>query len=302
MFRQLERSENIAVLIETGLRIALTRAVSAADEWESVVMTIGVRDAFVENHSRFDDTQVVNFMLRDKNNPSSVISSVEAARNNARLVRTAITREVWEATNECWMSLRRNLAKPVRWRDLPGILGSVRRQSAHVRGALHGTMLRNDIFDFARIGTFLERADSTARILNVKSHALLPSLMHVGAPTENVQWETILRSVSAEHAFNWLNHGETSASRIVDFLILDGRMPRSIAFCHDKILDNLRYLAEDYGERSPSLEMAEDFGASLKNLTTDAVFETGLHMFIQDYIRHSNALGRQIETDYRFQE
>jgi uncharacterized alpha-E superfamily protein len=208
MFRYLERSENTARLVEAGFRIALTRSAAAEDEWMSVIQTAGVRKASWRAPRRCRRQPVIDFLLRDKTNPSSVISVVEAARNNARLVRTALTREVWEATNECWLALKDVLARQVRERDLPETLALIRQQSALVRAALHGTMLRNDIYDFARIGTFLERADNTARILDVKYYVLLPSVMHVGSSLDNVQWETILRSVSAQRAYRWLNAGD----------------------------------------------------------------------------------------------
>ena len=107
---------------------------------------------------------MIDFVLRERENPSSVISCIEAARSNARLVRTALTRETWEATTECWISISNLLKRPVRERDIPDTLGAIRQSTALVRAALHGTMLRNDIFDFCRLGTFLERADNTARI------------------------------------------------------------------------------------------------------------------------------------------
>ena len=198
MFRYLERSENTARLLEAGFRIALTRSHAAEDEWKSVVTTAGALHAYEEKYQQFEASNVINFLLRDGDNPSSVVSVIEAARSNARMVRTALTREVWEATNECWMTLKALLAGPVRERDLPAVLGTIRQQSALVRGALHGTMLRNDIYDFARIGTFLERSDNTARILDVKYYVLLPSISSVGSSLDNVQWETILRSVSSQ--------------------------------------------------------------------------------------------------------
>ena len=300
MFRYLERSENTARLVEAGFRIALTRWRSGTDEWVSIISTVGARDAFLSKHEHFDADSVIDFMLRDRSNPSSVISLVESARNNARVVRTALTREVWEATNETWLSLKDVLSEPVTPRNLPQILGLVRRQSAYVRGTLHGTMLRNDMFDFARLGTFLERADNTARILDVKYYVLLPSVVHVGAPIDNVQWETILRSVSADHVYSWLNEGEPDPASIARFLILDKRMPRSIAFCCEKILDNLRYLDTDYRTSPPSLHMAEDLCARLKARDIGVVFEDGLHQFIQEFLNGLGSLSCQIERDYRF--
>ena len=155
MFRYLERSENTARLIEAGLRIALTRSGSTDEEWISVMQTAAVLDGY---NAAYDGVvtrdQVIDWMLRDRDNPSSVLNAVEYARNNAKTVRTALTREVWEAVNECWMSLKSALARKVAERDLPHVLQLIRQRSAYVRGALHGTMLRNDIYNFARIGTF----------------------------------------------------------------------------------------------------------------------------------------------------
>lgn len=300
MNRYLERSENITRLIDAGFRIALTRSASAKTEWESVVATTGAQAAFEERHDEYTAQAVLDFLLRDKANPSSVMSSIEAARNNARLVRTALTREVWEATNECWMTLKTLLQRPLRERDLPNVMGVIRQQSALVRGAMHGTMLRNDIYDFARIGNFIERADNTARILDVKYYVLLPSVAHVGSALDNVQWETILRSVSAHRSYRWLNGGDVNPVDIADFLILDRRMPRSLAFCVSKIADNLNYLADDYGCRHPCHELIDSMDTRLRENSIGSILESGLHEFLIDFIRDNAALGSQIEWDYRF--
>ena len=289
MFRYLERSENTARLVDAGFRIALTRASAGDDEWKSIVTAAGVRDGFEATHDLYQAGTVVDYLLRDPSNSSSVRSSNEAARTNARLVRTALTREVWEATNECWMTLDRLLSEPVRERDLPSVLATVRQQSALVRGALHGTMLRNDIYDFARIGTFLERADSTARILNVKYYVLLPSVSFVGSSLDNVQWETILRSVSAHRSYRWLNGPEIKPIGIADFLILDRRLPRSLSFCAGKIAENLSYLEDEYGARHPCHDMAEAIRARLRGHTIETIMDDGLHEFIQAFLRPQRA-------------
>ena len=302
MFRYLERSENVARLVDAGFRIALTRFDAADDEWASVVETSGVKEQYLDHHDQFDAGSVINFLLRDKANPSSVISVVEAARNNARLVRASLTREVWEATNNCWMTLKSSLSRPVKERELPQVLDTIRKQSAQVRGALHGTMLRNDIFNFARLGTFLERADSTARILDVKYYVLLPSARFVGSSLDNVQWETVLRSVSAMRSYRWLYKGDISPMGIADFLIMDHRMPRSLAFCYAKIEDNLAYLSKDYDVKMPCHHLAESIYAKLKHQRIDAVLEFGLHEFIEEFLRDNGVLSSQIEQDYRFYE
>lgn len=302
MFRYLERGENTARLIEAGFRIALTRSTDSETEWRSVLATSGMAAGYDARYDTRNATDVVDYLLRDPTNPSSVLSVTKSARDNARLVRTALTTEVWEAVNSNWMTLTALLAKPIKETDLPEVLGIIRRESALVRGALHGTMLRNDIYDFSRIGTFVERADNTARIIDVKYYTLLPTASFVGSSLDNVQWETILRSVSAHRSFRWLDESEMSAAAVAQFLILDGRLPRSLAFCATQIQSNLGYLAEEYGARHTCHDLADTLRARLKGRSIDTIFDSGLHEFIIDFIRDNNALGAQIEKDYRFIE
>jgi uncharacterized alpha-E superfamily protein len=300
MFRYLERSENTARLVDAGFRMALVRGGSSPDEWASVIDTAGARAAYLARHGRFEGPAVVDFLLRAPDNPSSVLASIETARSNARLVRTALTREVWEATNDAWMAIRAALARPVREQDMTDVLGLIRQQSALVRGALHGSMLRNDGYDFARIGTFLERADNTARILDVKYYVRLPSLAQIGSSLDNMQWETVLRSVAGQRAYRWLTGGEVAPLGIAEFLILDGRMPRSLVFSVGKLADNLGDLERDYGVRHRSQERADALRAQLRDLSIDAIFEAGLHQFLTGFLADVAALGAQIEQDYRF--
>ena len=302
MFRQLERSENTARLVEAGFRMALTRSVSASSEWDSVMTTAGCRDAYLDSHARFETDTAIDFLMRSKDNPASVLTLFANARQNARQVRTALTREVWEAVNEGWMTLRDALARPVRIAELPGLISTVRQQSALVRGMLYGTMLQDDIFNYARLGTFIERADNTARILDVKYYVLLPATSYVGSSLDNVQWETVLRSASADRSYHWLHGGDSKPSEIADFLILDRRMPRSLYYCCCEVVDNLAALARLYDVRKPSHDMAEEAQARLNRTTIDEIFEAGLHEFIADFLVRNNALGSQIETDYRFYE
>lgn len=300
MFRYLERSENTARLVDAGQRIALTRSTDPSDEWASIITTAGARDAYLQRHSAFNLTSVVDFLLRDRTNPSSVLAVVEQARNNGRLARTALTREVWEATNDCWMRLSAALADAVSPRELPRVLGLIRDESALVRGALIGTMLRNDIYDFARLGTFIERADNTARILDMKYYVLLPSPLHVGSRLDTAQWDTILRSLSAQRSFHWQSGGTVDARSITKFLILDRRMPRSLAFCFAKIVTNLGYIAADYGDRRCSHDLAGALHERISGQTIGEIFDYGLHEFLAGCVSDTSNLARQIEIDYRF--
>ncbi|MFU8863494.1 MAG: alpha-E domain-containing protein [Rhodobacterales bacterium] len=299
MFRYLERAENIARLVEAGWRIALTRSGDAENEWKSVVTTAGMRAGYLAKHDDYDAVRVINYLLRDPDNGSSVMSAMNAARSNARLVRTALSSEVWEAVNECWMAVKAALARPVTERNLPEVLSVIRTRSAVVRGALHGTMLRNEIYNFCRMGTFLERSDNTARILDVKYYVLLPSASYVGSSMDNAQWENILRSVSAERSFSWLHGGETTPQGIAQFLILDRRVPRSMAFCCWKTREQLAHLEGEYGTPQPSQDLA-DIMCNRFDQPITTIFDQGLHEFLKASIRDIATLAQQIEHDFRF--
>ena len=302
MYRYLERAENTSRLVETGQRIALTRLGASDKEWRSVLETAGVCEGYDAHFDEITKDNAIDWMLRSRENPSSVLSSINAARHNARLVRTAITHEVWEATNSAYIEAKALLSRKVAERDLPKVLGAIRQKTALVRGATHGTMLRNDIYDFARIGTFLERADNTARILDVKYYVLLPSVSAVGSSIDNVQWESILRSVSARGGFRMAYDNTFDPRDIAQFLILDKRMPRSLAFCARKLRDNLRYLAADHQSRSQAYNIADHLERHYLSYDIEAVFDYGLHEFIQKTLALLQELARQIEIDYRFIE
>ncbi len=300
MFRSLERAENTARLIEAGFRIALTRSTTAEAEWQSVILTLAARQSYEAICDGYDSAQVVNFLLREPTNSSSVLSIIKSARDNARLVRTALTTEVWSAVNETWMLFTDLLKDEIPQTELPAVLATIRQQSALVRGALHGTMLRNDIYDFCRLGTFVERMDNTARIIDVKYYSLLPAPSFVGSRLDNVQWETILRSVSAHRSFRWAVDEDFTAPAIAEFLILDRRMPRSLSFSAGQIVNSLSRLTEDYGTRQASHDMADALRARLVNPDINSIFEEGLHEFVSGMIDTTADLARQIEVDYRF--
>ncbi|MCR6672099.1 alpha-E domain-containing protein [Devosia ginsengisoli] len=300
MNRYIERAENMARLVDTGHRLALTQTGTATDEWMSVMTSAGVRQAFDARNRPYDAAAVVDFLLRDPDNPSSVMTCMETARINGRLVRTSLTREVWESVNEAWMALRRILGQKVDERELPWVLDAIKRETALIRGAFHGTMLRNEIFDFAKLGTLMERADSTARILDVKYWVLLPSVSWVGSTFDTHQWQTILRSVSAQRSFRWSYEGEYTPANVADYIILNRRMPRSLAYCHSGICDALGFLAEEYGTRHTSHQMAQNMLTKLRSATIADIFEEGLHEFLTEFLRSNAALADQIAVDYRF--
>lgn len=300
MNRYIERAENMARLVDAGLRMALTRTQGAAEEWASVVISAGSDVAYSRKYEEHSAANVSDFLLRDTSNPSSVMASIETARFNARMVRTALTRETWESINEAWMALKRMLAKPIDERDLPTVLDAIKRETALIRGAFYGTMLRNEIFDFSQLGTYVERADNTARILDVKYYVLLPSISWVGSTLDNYQWESILRSVSAHRSYRWVYEAEYKPTNIADYLILNARMPRSLTFCYRFVIEHLDFLARDYSARHACHDTAECIHKMLKVGSIKDIFDAGLHEFLTGFIRENTRLGDQIALDYRF--
>ena len=301
MFRYLERAENTARLLDAGLRMSLTRdLVTAEEEWRSVIQTAGQKSNYEASNQTYTGVQAWNFILRDPANPLSVRDMVAAVRTNARTARNAISGEVWEAVNESWMQLDELLAEPVMQNRLGEVLGTIRRSGTLVHGALAGSMLRDSAFHFARAGTFVERTDSTARILDIKYYLLLPSLSYVGSSLDAGQWDTVLRSVSGDRAYRWLNAGNIDARGIVEFLVLDDRFPRSLAFCQSALRDELAALARLHGIEGECNALMREADMRLTDKSVEDVFEQGLHEFLVDIMNSNAAIGHAIGEDYRF--
>lgn len=305
MARYIERAENTARLVEAGQRIALTRRGEAASEWAAVVTAAGAREAFEKRHGpAFDAAHAIDFLLRDPLNPSNALASVEAARINAKAVRTAITREVWEGVNECWLDMSQALKRPVAETELPDLLDRLRRYGSLVRGATIGTMLRDARFRFLRLGTALERADNTARILDVKYHVLLPRAADgeadVGGPLDAAQWEQLMFAMHVRRAYLMVYGSEYRADAVAEFLLLNPRMPRSLVFCADTVREHLEGLAEEFGERHDVTDRAGELAGRLRGHTVEDVFRIGLHEFLSGTIREIAAFSGQIAAAYRF--
>lgn len=175
--------------------------------------------------------------------------------------------------------------EPIRQTELPAILATIHQQSGLVREAFYGTMLPNDIYDLCGLDAFVERMDNTARIIDVKYYSLLPASSFVGNRLDNVQWETILRSVSAHRSFRWAVEEDLTAPALTDFLILDRHMPRSLAFCAGQIVSSLSHLVEGYGSRPAFHELADTLWAQLVNRYINSIDGEGLHEFFNGLIQ-----------------
>jgi uncharacterized alpha-E superfamily protein len=301
MFRYLERAENTARLLDAGLRMALTRdLLTAESEWRSVIETLGLRAGYEAKHGSYTGIQAWNFVLREQENASSVMALFTQVRQNARLARNAISSEVWEAVNVGWMELKDALSRPVQPNAVGDVVKTVRRAGTLVNGAMNGSMLRSEGYHFAEAGTFIERGESIARILDVKYYLLLPSLSYVGSSLDTGQWDQVLRSVGGDRAFRFINAGNIDARGIVEFLLLDDRFPRSLAFCHSELRDTLADLARIHGTEGASNALMRQADMRLSQMTIERVFDQGLHQFLLDFIADNRRISDAIAEDYRF--
>ena len=303
MSRYMERAENMARLLEVGYRISLMPGLSEGhrNEWRSTLRSAGCEASFDAAHGELTARNVIQHLLFDETNPSSVRSAVRVARDNGRSVRTALTRDVWECLNDTWNELSQ--FRPGRFTpsELPVLFGWIKQRSLLFRGAILGTQLRNDIFVFSQLGSFLERADSTARILDVKYYILLPEVAAVGSEIDNEQWAMVLRSVSAHRSYRWVyKDSRYRPWQVAEFLILREEMPRSLRFCYRRIKENLDDLSRLYGLREPCHDTADATEARLRGSNMTEIFQSGLHEFIGGFITSNNRLSSEIATAYNF--
>src|ERR1700675_4300778 len=298
--RYVERAEYLARVLEATLRLtALPLAyVGSTNEWESAVATAGCRKAFFARYTEANEENVSEFLSFSPDNPSSIRNCIEIARPNARAVRTALTIETWEAINGAWLDLKRFGNGPSSREEYLRFLHWVQETSLRFDGSAYRTMLRNDVYWFSRLGLYIERADNTARILDVKYHMLLPADEHVGGPLDYYQWSAILRTVSALTAYHWVYRESLKPWLIADLLILNDQMPRSLASCYAHLVEHMDNIARAYGRQGPAQRHARQIRTRLVNSRMDEIFKTGLHEFISGFIADNNRLGALITEQY----
>ena len=303
MSRYFERAENMARLLEVGHRISLMpgRVEGHRDEWRSTLLSAACEDAYMLKHKDVTAKQVIDFLIFDDSNPTSIRSVVRAARNNGRAVRTALTRDVWESINSTWNELVAISPSDMTSDRLPVFLDWVKQRSMSFRGAILGTMLRNENYYFSQLGNFVERADNTARILDVKYFILLPKPSDVGSDLDAHQWAQILRSVSAHRAYRWFYRDSNYKPWLVaEFLILREEMPRSLLFSYQWINTALAGLAALHGKSYDCHDKAAEMAAKLREGKMEDIFQSGLHEYLQDFINGNNALSMDIARTYNF--
>lgn len=298
--RYIERAECLARILDATLRLSNlpTSYGGAGTEWQSAVATAGCEDAFAKVYDRANEKNVRDFLAFSPDNPSSIRNCIEIARSNARAVRTALTSEMWDAINGAWLDLQKFDSGKMDREEFTRFIEWVKGVSLAFDGSAYRTMLRNDSYWFSRLGVYVERADNTARILDVKYHVLLPETEAVGGSLDYFQWTTILREVSALTSYHWVYREAVKPWLVADLLILNPQMPRSLTGCYDNISRFLDALGEAYGRHGPAQRQGRKTLTKLKNMAIADVFQQGLHEFITEFVKENDRLGNTISDQY----
>jgi uncharacterized alpha-E superfamily protein len=298
MSRFVERAENIARMLDVSYRMAMVpQGVESPDLlWKPILGISSEPGAYYVKNQDVTAERVMEWMALDPDNPSSIYTSVANARENARAQRSAISSEMWESLNATWLELQDMKFRDIKRSGVREFFEWVKERSHLFRGVSVGTMYRDEAFHFIRLGTFLERADNTARILDVKYHVLLPETERVGGYVDYFQWGALLRSVSAFRAYRLAYHDAIYPWRVAELLILNEDMPRSLHHCFENVTPTLDELAR--GKRLECLRVAGAIHADLRFGNIRDIFGRGLHEFLLDFIARNNRLGEQVQKDF----
>ncbi len=298
MARSMERAENTARMLDVTYRMSLLKRtlIEPHHEWRAMISISGLHEDFEARYDIPSEKNVLYFMALDKKNPGSIYSSLFIARENARAMRGSITSEMWEALNSTWLEMRRIHSEGIDTDGVSRFFEWVKERSHLSRGIAHGTMLRDNTFRFIRLGSFIERADNTARILDVKYHILLPSLRDIGGAADYYQWSAVLRSVSAFESYRKVYRDQITPKRVAELLILRPDMARSLITCVNEVN---RLLHEINGPRSDELiKYSSMLYAKLHAETIDDIFRVGLHEYISAFLEQIFELGNLINASY----
>jgi len=297
MSRQIERAENMARILGVTSNMVLFGTAETREQNLLAPLTItDSAEQYFQDGKPVTLEGLVDFLALDPDNPSSIYSCLRMARENAHAVRWQITSEMWESLNATWLEMRR-----VRRSDLSGAGATkffdwVKDRSHLFRGITYGTIMRGEAFDFSRLGTFLERADNTARILDVKYHVRLPSVKDVGGALDYYQWSALLRSVSSFETYRALYRDQIYPIKVAQLLILERRMPRSLAACFEEVTHAMEHLQGQHDRAARRL--AGEIYVRLTNADIEEIFHDGLHEYLTECIADMSELGARIQRAY----
>lgn len=305
MARQMERADNTARILEASYRMSLLPLGQGLDEdsgseWDAVLQITGDN---ADSHDRFSEVNadtVIRFMTLDPKNPSSIYSITHAARENARAERIALTTEMWEALNSTWLEISAMTPARLASRGYQNFFDWIKERSHLFRGTADATMLRDERYHFLRLGTSIERADNTARILDVKYHILLPDGADVGSAIDYMQWGAFLRALSAYRIYHHEYKEPIKPIHVADLMIFKDYFPRSLHNCLNDVLNLLALIGGPRGAEAQ--RKAGELHALLHYGTIKSVFAEGLHEFITDFIARNTAVGNEIQAAYLLPE
>lgn len=298
MARYMERAENIARILDVNHRMSLMPQSAAQEEqaWGATLRIMGLEAAFDRRYAEVSQDAVLEFMIFDAGNPSSIFNCLRAARENAHAVRGTLTSELWETTNGTWLKMRDLGPEALADYGVSDFFEWVKYRSHLSRGVTIGTMLQDESLRFIRLGTFLERADNTARILDVKYQLLLPAGEVEGGAADYYQWSALLRSVSAFEVYRRVYRDLITPARVAELLLLRVDMPRSLARCMKEVYANLRGVANAHSaeteRRAGELEAALRFGR------IEDIVRGGLHNYVVRLLARIQELGNRIADDF----
>ena len=297
--RYTERADFIARLVEATIRLdALSAQPAGEDAWESALTVTYNEEAFAETGEAVNQHNVSRFLTMDASHPGSIVQCLGMARNNARAVRTALTREAWTAINRAWLSLQA-MQSPDGTSATLNLVELVKTEMRGFEGGLH-RMMKNEATWFIRLGGAIERADNTARLIDVKYHLLLPEGEQVDGIMDRDQWTTILQTVSAVTAYRWLYREGLKPSAVIELLMTRPELPRSLAACIEETVEVLGMLGKRTGLQGEADRMARARLARMNKTRTEEVIVSGLHEYLQAFIRENAMLDAAIARQFRF--
>lgn len=299
MARYTERAENTARMLDVNYQMSLMPQSDKAAEsaWRAMLEISELTQPFNALHEKVVASEVIQFMVSDMDNPSSIMRCLHAARENARAVRGSITTEVWETINTTWLEAQRKMREGVLINAPAGFFEWVKFRSHLTRGVHEGTMMRGEVFDFIQLGAFLERSDNTARLLDVKFLAAAEVRDSQPDPVDDFYyWAAILRSVSAFEIYRKVYRDIITPERIAELLILNPNMPRSLEACLQEVVDTLSRVRNRVsgGTQMAALNLL----AELQDHTIEEILEQGLHVFLTEFLARVNDLGSGISKDF----
>ena len=297
MARYIERAENMARVLDVTYRMSLVPNAShtEADLWMPPVRIVDDVEAFERDYGLYNAANVMQYMALDLRNPSSIISALNSARENARSVRVAMSSEMWENVNSLWLELQQRVRNGLTEPDFTEFCDWVKSRSHLFRGVTVGTMLRDDGYKFVRLGTFIERADNTARLLDAKYQQLSNLKGEIDHTGDYYEWSSLLRSVSAMEAYQKVFRDTIEASIVAELLVLRDDMPRSLHACLDEVTSILEQVRGDRGWEC--VRQAGEMHARLHFARMSDIVQE-LHQFLQDFIIHNNNLGVEIQRTF----